>query len=101
MIQLSGLLSGFALYSLFVWMPIWNLASAKSAEEIFRYFVVVMMLVFGIFMVSGGKTNFTISKFGSTFAAGCMLSIGYSTGLTWLLIAGIVTFAASWMLLGE
>src|SRR3546814_16992213 len=78
MIQLGGLLSGFSLYALFTWLPIWRLATAGSAESIFRYFVVMMMLLFGVFMISGGKNSFSLLKFSPAFLAGALISVGYA-----------------------
>src|SRR3546814_4820274 len=78
MIQRGGLLSGFSLYALFTWLPIWRLATAGSAESIFRYFVVMMMLLFGVFMISGGKNSFSLLKFSPAFLAGALISVGYA-----------------------
>src|SRR3546814_11594143 len=77
MIQLGGLLSGFSLYALFTWLPIWRLATSGSAESIFRSFVVMMMLLFGVFMISGGKNSFSLLTFSPAFFAGSLISVGY------------------------
>src|SRR3546814_19397235 len=61
-----------------VMLPIWRLATAGSAESIFRYFVVMMMLLFGVFMISGGKKSFSLLKFSPAFLAGALISVGYA-----------------------
>lgn len=101
MIQLGGILSGFALYALFTWLPIWKLGDAGSAELIFQYFVVVMTLVFAVFMISGGKNGFSLIRFSPSFIAGCMISFGYAGATWWLVAAGGVVFGAFWIFLGE
>jgi hypothetical protein len=101
MIQIGGILSGFSLFALFTWLPIWRLANEMSAEGIFRYFVVVMMLVFGVFMISGGKNGFSLIRFTPAFLAGCLISFGYANGLWWIAAAGAVLFGVFWIFLGE
>lgn len=101
MIQLGGILSGASLYALFTWLPIWRLATAGSAEEIFRYFVTMMMLLFGVFMISGGKNSFSLIRFTPAFVAGATISAGYAASTWWLLAAGVVIFAVFWIFLGE
>lgn len=101
MIQFGGLLAGFALYTLMTWMPIWRMASAQSAEETFRYFVVVIMLVFSVFMASGGRIHFSLKRFAPAFVAGCIISIGYSKDSMLLMLAGGAIFAFTWVFFGE
>lgn len=101
MIQLGGILSGFSLYALFFWMPIWQLGSVGSAEGVFRYFVVVAMLVFGVFMTSGGKSSFSFIRFVPAFIAGAMISEGWATTTLWLSGLGFVIFVAIWIFFGE
>src|SRR3546814_19414087 len=101
MIQLGGLLSGFSLYALFTWLPIWRLATAGSAESIFRYFVVMMMLLFGVFMISGGKNSFSLLKFSPAFLAGALISVGYAASPWWRVAAGVGGFGAVGIFLGE
>ncbi len=101
MIQIGAILSGFSLYALFAWMPIWQMANATSAEEIFRYFIIVGMLMFGVFMTSGGKTSFSIMRFTPSFVAGVMSSMGYANETYWMIAAGGVIFAVFWIWFGE
>lgn len=101
MIQLGAILSGFSLYALFTWLPIWQLASTFHADGIFRYFLVVSMLVFGVFMTSGGRGSFSILRFFPSFGAGVLISIGWPTETYWLMGIGAVIFAAFWLFFGE
>ncbi len=101
MIQIGAMLSGFSLYALFTWLPIWQLASSGHAENVFRYFVVVAMLVFGVFLTSGGMQSFSLTRFVPGFVAGVMISIGWASAMWWLVAAGAVVFAAFWIFLGE
>lgn len=101
MVQIGAGLSGFALYALFIWMPIWRLADTSSPEGLFRYFVVVMMLLFGVFMVSGGRSSFSFMRFAPAFVAGAVASAGYSIQLWWLFFAALIAFAISYVAFGE
>lgn len=101
MIQLGALLSGFSLYALFTWLPIWGLAAAGSAETLFLYFVIVCLLLFGVFMTSGGKSSFSFIRFVPSFVAGVLVSLGYSTAFWGLAAAGVVIFGFFWIFLGE
>lgn len=101
MLQVGAALSGFALYALCFWLPIWELAKASSAEEFFGYFVVIMMLMFGVMLTSAKKSSFSFFRFSSSFAAGVLVSIGYGNSTDWLMLAGGAVFAGIWFLGGE
>lgn len=101
MIQLGAVLSGFTLFALFTWLPIWGLATASSAEGLFRYFVVVLSLMFGVFMTSAGRSSFSFIKFMPALVAGGTMSLGYGNQTWWLMAAGFVVFAGSWIYFGE
>lgn len=101
MVQIGAGMAGFALYALFVWMPIWGMASSPAPDALFKYFVVVMMLVFGVFMVSGGRSSFSIKRFGPAFVAGAVASAGFAASTWWLLIAGLVAVGLCYVMFGE
>ncbi len=101
MVQIGAGLSGFALYALLMWMPIWRLANTSTPDGLFRYFVLVMMLLFGVFMVSGGRSSFSFIRFVPSFFAGAVASAGFAIGLWWLFFAGLAAFALSYIALGE
>ncbi|QAY80195.1 hypothetical protein [Sphingosinicella sp. BN140058] len=101
MIQIGAALSGLALHALFSWLPIWRLANAETAENLFRYFVVVMMLVFGVFMVSGGRSSFSLKRFAPAFAAGAMASMAWSSGSLWLAAVAMALFGIFFVIFGE
>lgn len=101
MVQIGAGLSGYALYALLVWMPLWRMAAAPSADAIFKYFVVVMMLVFGVFMVSGGRSSFSITRFAPGFVAGAVCSAAFASSMWWLLGLGVFGLALSYVMLGE
>lgn len=101
MLSMAGLLSGFSLFGLFTWRPIWGLADAHSAAELFNYFVMVTMLLIGVIMVSGGRTAFRLSAFAPCFIAGIVCSFGYGHG-HWIVVGiGVVGFLASWVKFGD
>jgi hypothetical protein len=60
-----------------------------------------MMLVFGVFMTSGGRSSFSFLRFAPAFVAGCIISIGYSEGMTWLMGVGAVVFGGFYVFTGE
>jgi hypothetical protein len=101
MIQIGAGLSGFALYALFTWLPIWRLAGTETPDGIFRYFVVVMALLFGVFMVSGGRSGFSFFRFVPALVAGAVVSAGFASGLWWLLTAGLLALAFFYVWMGE
>lgn len=101
MVQIGAALSGFALFALFKWMPIWDLAQTSSATGLFRYFVVVMMLLFGVFMVSGGRSSFSFARFVPAFVAGMLASAGWAIEAWWLFFTGILLFGVVYVTMGE
>lgn len=94
MIQIGSALSGFALCALFWWLPVWRMSQAESPEMLFRYFVVVMMLVFGIFMVSSKSNAMTFFKTIPPLFFGAVASYGYSLQSWYVFGAGV---AAAWL----
>jgi hypothetical protein len=101
MVPIGAGLSGYALYALLVWMPMWRMASTPNADGIFKYFLVVMMLVFGVFMVSGGRSSFSIVRFGPGFIAGAVCSAAVAGSMWWLLAAGLAGLALAFIMFGE
>jgi hypothetical protein len=95
MVQIGSALSGFALCALFWWLPIWRMSQTESADGLFRYFVIVMMLVFGIFMVSSKGKGLSFFRTVPPLCAGAVASYGFSTGSWYVFGIGI---AASWLL---
>jgi hypothetical protein len=94
MVQIGSALSGFALCALFWWLPVWRMSQASSPEVLFRYFVVVMMLVFGIFMVSSKSNSMSFLKTIPPLLCGAVASYGYSIGAMYVFGAGL---AAAWL----
>lgn len=101
MIQLGAIFSGFSLYALFTWLPIWGLAKANSPEALFAYFLIISLLLFGIFLTSGGRNSFSFFRFAPSFVAGALVSMGYATTAWALMASGLVIFSLFWFLLGE
>ena len=101
MIQIGSGLSGFALFALFSWLPIWNLSQTSSPDGLFRYFVVVMALVFGVFMVSGGRSRFSFTRVVPAMVAGGIASAGFAWSMPWLLAAGVAVLAFTYLAFGE
>ncbi len=101
MVQIGAGLSGFALTALFIWLPIWRMAEVNTADGLFKYFVVVLMLLFGVFMVSGGRNAFSFMRFVPAFLAGGAASIGFASQMWWLFFAGVVVFAIFYVMMGE
>lgn len=101
MVQIGAGLSGFSLYTLLIWMPLWRMAATPTADGIFKYFVVVMMLVFGVFMVSGGRSSFSFPRFAPGFVAGAVCSAGVAASSWWLVGLGLVGLGLSYVMMGE
>lgn len=101
MVHIGAGLSGYALYALIVWMPIWRMAATPNADGIFKYFLIVMMLVFGVFMVSGGRSSFSITRFAPGFVAGAVCSAAVAGSMWWLLAAGLAGLAFAFVMFGE
>lgn len=101
MVQIGAGLSGYALYALLVWMPLWRMAATPSPDALFKYFVVVMMLVFGVFMVSGGRSSFSITRFAPGFVAGAVCSAAVAASMWWLLAAGLFCLGLTYVMFGE
>lgn len=94
MIQIGSALSGFALCALFWWLPVWRMAQANSPDNLFRYFVVVMMLIFGIFMVSSKSNSITFLKAVPALLCGIVASYGWSIDSMYVVGAGL---AGAWL----
>lgn len=101
MVQVGAGLSGFALYALMMWMPIWRLAVTSTPDGLAKYFLVVMMLVFGVFMVSGGRSKFSFKRFAPAFVAGALGSAGFAAGSWPLMISGGIALFVLYFLYGE
>lgn len=101
MVQIGAGLSGFALYALFMWMPIWGMAQTSDPSRLFGYFLAVMMLMFGVFMVSGGRRSFSVVRFFPSFIAGAVASAGVGMEAWWIAFAGLVAFGATYVFFGE
>ena len=101
MVQIGAGLSGFALYALLIWMPLWQMAGTPSPDALFKYFVVIMMLVFGVFMVSGGRSSFSFTRFGPGFVAGAVCSAAVAGSMWQLLAVGLAGLAAAFIFLGD
>lgn len=94
MIQIGSALSGFALCALFWWLPVWRMSQAETPDLLFRYFIVVMMLVFGIFMVSSKSNSMTFMKTIPPLLCGAIASYGYSIGAMYVFGVGV---AGAWL----
>lgn len=90
MVQIGSALSGFALCALFWWLPVWRMSQAGTPDLLFRYFIVVMMLVFGIFMVSAKSSGMTFLKTIPPLFCGAVASYGFSTHAWYVFGAGVV-----------
>lgn len=101
MIQIGAALSGFALYAFFTWLPLWNMGRAVSADSLFKYFVVVLMLMFGVFMVSGGRSSFSLVRFLPALAAGGIVSYGYGMGNWTIVGVGLLGVGICYIFFGE
>ena len=94
-------MSGFALYAFVTWLPLWRMGQISSADMLFKYFVIVMMLMFGVFMVSGGRSSFSVSRFGPAFVAGVITSLGFGSAGWPVFFAGLVGLGVSYVFFGE
>jgi len=63
-------LVGFALVALFWWMPVWQMGSFGSIEELLGYFVVVMSLLFGVFMAANDSERMRLLVAGPALVSG-------------------------------
>ena len=101
MIQIGAGLSGFSLYAALTWLPLWRMGIAVSADSIFKYFVIVMMLMFGIFMVSGGRSSFSTVRFLPALCAGGLASHGFGSGNWTLFFCGLLGVGICYVFFGE
>jgi hypothetical protein len=101
MVQIGSGLSGFALFALFSWLPIWRLAVTQSPDGLFRYFVVVMSLVFGVFMVSSGRNSFSFMRMVPALVAGAVASAGFAGGSWIMFFAGLFGVGFTYIAMGE
>ncbi len=101
MIQIGSALSGFALCALFWWLPVWRMAQAVTPDVLFRYFIVVMMLVFGIFMVSAKSNAMSFGRTVPALLCGVLASYGYSLEAWYVFGAGVVGAWFCYFLGGE
>jgi hypothetical protein len=101
MVQIGSGLSGFALFALFSWLPIWRLAVTETPDGLFRYFVVVMSLVFGVFMVSSGRSSFSFMRMVPALVAGGLASAGYASSTWWMFFAGLFGVGFTYLAMGE
>lgn len=101
MIQIGAALSGFALYAFMTWLPLWNMGRAVSADSLFKYFVVVLMLMFGIFMVSGGRASFSLVRFLPALVVGGVASYGFGASNWSVFLASLIAVGACYIFFGE
>ena len=101
MIQIGAGLSGFALHAFMTWLPLWNMGRAVSADSLFKYFVVVLMLMFGIFMVSGARSSFSVVRFLPALCAGGISSYGFGQGNWTIAFVGLIGVGISYIFFGE
>ena len=82
-------MSGYALLTLFSWLPIWQMGQAGGARIFFGYFVTVCLLIFGVFMVSGNRQDFRIIPFTLAACAGAVVSFGVGMSLMAVAACGV------------
>lgn len=99
MSQLGSFFTGYAMLALLWWKPIWTMASHKTAEDLLGFFVIVMMLFFGVFMVIGDYGRFRFASFVGPFAGGCVLSWGVWQSNMVAMLAGFMLLGVTWMVL--
>ena len=101
MIQIGAGLSGFALQAFLTWLPIWRMGQAVSADSLFKYFVVVLMLMFGVFMVSGGRASFSLTRFLPALLMGGLTSYGFGEYNWTMFFVGLLGVGICYVFFGE